>query len=626
MPFPGTRRSREHLKDPSAERRLFASRALAAAILVGGLISALAGRLAWLQIVSYEHFSTLSTDNRVRVVALPPPRGAIYDRNGVLLAGNRANYRIEIAPSHVGDIDHVVERLSGIIDLTEADVERFRKEVSRKRSFQPVPLRFNLDEDEVARFAVHRHEFPGVDIAARPGRYYPQGKTGVHALGYVGRINDRDLKRVDRDNYRGTTHIGKLGVEKRYEDLLHGRVGVQRLEINAQGRTLRVLDEQLPVPGSDLVISLDTNLQRVAEQALVGSRGAVVALDPRTGEVLALASNPGYDPNQFVNGISSARYRELSDDPEQPLFNRALSGQYPPGSTIKPLMALAGLDYSVTTAERTIQAGAYYRLPNGKRRYRDWKRGGHGKVDLNKSIVQSCDVYFYDLAYRMGIERMHDFLERFGLGSRTGLDSTGEAGGLLPSPAWKRSAHGQPWFPGETVISGVGQGYMLATPLQLAAAVSTIATRGQRVQPRLLRAVRRQGSNGFEPVGPVRLEPVRLAADGYWDQIVSAMVGVTRKRNGTAWRMGHDAPYTIAGKTGTAQVFGLEEGEKYDGDTVSDKLRDHALFVAFAPAEDPRIAVAVIVENGGHGGSVAAPVARRVMDYYLLGSTGGTGI
>ncbi|MEA3410886.1 MAG: penicillin-binding protein 2 [Pseudomonadota bacterium] len=626
MPLPGTRTKREHLKDPSAERCLFASRAVFAAILVGGLTVFLAGRLAYLQIFSYDHFATLSTDNRVRLVALPPPRGLIYDRNGILLAGNRANYRIEITPSHAGDIDQVVERLSGIIDLTGAEVERFRSEVKRKRSFQPVPLRFNLDDAEVARFAVHRHDFPGVDIAARPGRYYPQGELGVHALGYVGRINDSELRRIDRNEYNGTTHIGKLGVEKRYEALLHGEVGVQRLEVNSQGRTLRVLDEQPPVPGSDVVISLDSNLQRVAEQALIGSKGAVVALDPYTGEVLALASNPAYDPNLFVNGITTARYRALSDDPKRPLFNRALSGQYPPGSTIKPLMALAGLDYSVTTAERTIHAGAYYRLPNGKRRYRDWKQGGHGEVDLDKSIVQSCDVYFYDLAYRIGIDRMHAFLERFGLGTRTGLDATGEAGGLLPSREWKRSARGQPWFPGETVISGIGQGYMLTTPLQLAAAVSTIATRGQRVQPRLLRGVRRTASGGFEPVEPIRLDPVRLKTERYWDQIVSAMVGVTRKRNGTAYRVGRDAPYTIAGKTGTAQVFGLKQGEKYKEDQVSENLRDHALFVAFAPAEDPRIAVAVIIENGGHGGSAAAPVARKVMDYYLLGSAGGTGI
>jgi penicillin-binding protein 2 len=611
----------EALKNPYLEKRLFANRAWVAAVVIFTLMFVSLGRLAYLQIIHHNHFATLSKDNRVRLVAVPPPRGLIYDRHGVLLAENLPSYHLEIIPSQVADMDATLARLAELIALDQGDLKRFRGELRRKQSFQSIPLRFNLTDVEVARFAVNRHRFPGVDINARLGRHYPLGQRGVHALGYVGRINERELGRLAGNNYNGTSHIGKLGVERYYEDILHGQVGFQHVEINAQGRVLRVLDEQSPVPGKDLVLSLDTHLQQVAEESLGASTGAVVVMEPATGEVLALVSMPTYDPNLFVNGISVRDYKALRDHPEQPLFNRALTGQYPPGSTIKPFVALAGLEYGATWAEKKMWAGGYYTLPNSSHRYRDWKRGGHGEVDMMKAITQSCDVYFYDLAHKVGIDHLHEFLARFGLGRRTGLDATGEAGGLLPSREWKQRAYGQVWFPGETVIAGIGQGYVLTTPLQLAAATATLAMHGTKVRPRLLHALREEGGGAFTPASTAFEEPVRLSDASYWDQVLQAMIDVVHKRNGTARRIGKDAPYVIAGKTGTAQVFGLKQDERYDEETIDKKLRDHALFVAFAPAHNPQIAVAVVVENGGHGGSVAAPIARRVMDYYLLGNT-----
>lgn len=611
--------SHDTIKNPYLEQRLFAGRALAAAFVIIALLLVFLGRMIYLQIVNHEHFTTLSRDNRVRVVAIPPPRGLIYDRSGVLLAENLPNYSLEITPSQVTDLDITLAGLTSLMNIEESDINKFRTEVKRKQSFQSIPLKFNLSDEELSKFAVNRHHYPGVEITARLGRHYPLVGVGVHALGYVGRINESELQRVDANNYNGTSHIGKLGIEKYFEEQLHGKVGYQHVEINAQGRTLRVLHQSPPERGVDLVLTLDSNLQYVAEHALGDYNGAVVAMDPNTGEVLALASVPTYNPNLFVNGISPLAYKNLRNNPERPLFNRALTGQYPPGSTIKPLVALAGLEYGVTWAEKTLIAGGYYRLPNDSRRYRDWKRGGHGVVDMGKSITQSCDVYFYDLAYKLGIDRLHVFLAEFGLGKRNGLDSTGESSGLLPSREWKRRSRGQPWFPGETIIAGIGQGYMLTTPLQLATATSILATHGKRIKPRLLKASRPPGKDSFDLYTDEQLESLELQQKEFWDQVIGPMVDVTQKINGTAYRIGKDAPYKIAGKTGTAQVFGLKQHEKYDAEKLEKKLHDHALFIAFAPADEPKIAIAVIVENGGSGGKVAAPVARKVMDYYLLG-------
>lgn len=606
------------IKDPRREQRSFTNRAMLAGLVCAALLIIVLGRMAYLQITSHEHFTTLSQSNRVQVRVVPPPRGLIYDRNGVALAENLPGYRLEITPDQAGDLERTLAKLTDLIHIKESDLAHFRRDVKRKKSFQSTALRLDMTEQEVAKFSVNRHHFPGVEIVARLTRHYPQGETGVHALGYVGRIAEGDLRKLDPANYNGTTHIGKLGIEKHYERMLHGSAGYQHVEVNAEGRTLRVLQEQRPVPGKDLILTLDIGLQAAAEKALAGHSGAIVVMEPASGEVLALVSMPGYNPNLFTARISNAEFNALRDNPDRPLFNRALSGQYPPGSTIKPMMGLAGLDYGVTWPNRTIYAGAYYSLPNDDRKYRDWRRAGHGNVNLDTSIVQSSDVYFYDLAYRLGIDRIHPFLTRFGLGEPSGLDTFGEAPGLLPSREWKRREYNQHWFPGETLIAGIGQGYVLTTPVQLAAATSTLAMRGRRMRPRLLRAVN-DATTGEQRLEASRItETVALKDDNYWDHIARSMVGVVHRANGTARRIGYDAPYLIAGKTGTAQVFGLNDAREYDASTLAQRLRDHAMFIGFAPAEKPRIAIAVVVENGGGGGSVAAPVAREVMDYYLL--------
>ncbi|MGI8738743.1 MAG: penicillin-binding protein 2 [Gammaproteobacteria bacterium] len=605
---------------PRDERKRFAIRAAVAALATFVLLAVLAGRMAFLQITNHDHFQTLSQDNRIRLVAVPPPRGLIYDRNGVVLAENLPSYTLEITPSQVRDLPATLARLAEILPISDSDLSRFQTIVRRQEPFQAAPLLLNVSPRHVASFAINRHLFAGVDIAAHSSRRYPAGELAAHAVGYVGRINEAELRQLDPNMYSATSHIGKLGVEKYYETRLHGAPGFQHVEINAQGKPLRVLDQQLPIPGADLVLSLDMGLQRVATEALGDANGAVVAIEPATGEVLAMVSKPAYDPNLFVNGISYTDYDLLRDDPRRPLFNRALTGQYPPGSTIKPFMGLAGLDYGVTQADRTMWAGPYYQLPGDSRHYRDWKPEGHGLVNLELAIMRSADVYFYDLAHRLGIDRMHDFLTRFGLGRVTGLDSTGEAAGLLPFSAWKLAARGQVWFPGETLSAGIGQGYMLVTPLQLAAATATLAMRGKYVRPRFLHALQDIDTGAFRAIEPEFTGALEVRDAAFWDQVIGPMVEVTRNPRGTAYSIGQDAQYAIAGKTGTAQVFGLAQDEEYDETRVAAELRDHALFIAFAPAEAPRIAIAVIVENGGGGGRVAAPIARKVLDYHLLES------
>lgn len=610
---------RQAIKNHGLEKAILRHRVIFAAVIVVLAMSAVLARLFHLQVVSHEHYITLSTNNRVRLEAIAPPRGMIYDRNGVLLADNQPIYILELTPAGVKDMDGTLARLGKVVEITELDLKRFKRALRRSSTFQPVPLLFNLSDEDLARFAVERHNFPGVEIEARLGRSYPLFGTMAHVLGYISRIDDKELARVDKINYRATTHIGKIGLERYYEDLLHGKVGFQQVEVNAQGRKLRVLERQSPEAGKDLVLGLDASLQAVAEGAMAGKSGSVVALDPRNGDVLAMVSVPEYDPNLFVNGISSKDYSALRDDPEQPLFNRSLTGQYPPGSTIKPLMGLAGLDYQVTWAGKTMYAGPYYMLKNDERKYRDWKKTGHGTVNLDKAITQSCDVYFYDLAFKLGIDRMHEFMDQFGLGKRTGIDSTGEASGLLPSREWKRHSRHQPWYPGETLIAGIGQGYMLATPLQLAMTTGAIAMRGKLMKPRLVKGIRDSRTGEVEALPPEQMNQIELGNDRYWDQVIRPMVHVMTRQNGTGWwRAGRGAQYTIAGKTGTAQVFGIKQDEEYDEESIRRKLRDHALFIAFAPVEDPRIAVAVIVEHAGHGGAEAAPIARKILDYYLL--------
>jgi penicillin-binding protein 2 len=607
------------LKDHFLEYRLFTNRVIILLVMSGLILLALFSRLFYLQVIAHEHFTTLSEDNRVKLQAIPPNRGLIYDRNGILLADNLPSFRLEITAEQVDDMSATLAELGKIIDIRESDLTRFKKLLSRKPRFEAVPLRFHLSDEEVGRFSVNRYRFPGVDIQAGLSRHYPLGELGVHALGYVGRIDENALKYLDPSNYTGTTHVGKIGIEKSYEDVLHGKVGVQQVETTAQGRVLRVLQRTPPVAGRNLYLTLDSRLQDAAEKAFGDYTGTAVALDPRNGDVLALVSMPTYDPNLFVNGIEYADYTALRDDENQPLFNRALRGQYPPGSTVKPFMGLAGLEEGITSVKSTTYCPGFFMLPGSTHKYRDWKHYGHGTVNVISAITQSCDVYFYDLAMSLGINRIHDYLSHFGFGEPSNIDIQGELAGLLPSPAWKRARRQQPWFPGETLITGIGQGFFLTTPLQLAKATATLANRGLRIRPSIVRAEQEAGSNALIPHTTQIEETITVNDPANWDTIIKAMVDVVNSPHGTARRIGVDSPYKIAGKTGTAQVFGLKQEEKYDESKIDEKLRDHALFIAFAPADNPKIAVAVVVEHGGHGASVAAPIARRIMDSYLLG-------
>jgi penicillin-binding protein 2 len=605
------------IKDYIREGRLFTQRAVIAGIIVVLLLGGLVLRLAHLQITGHEHFTTLSRENRVKLVPLPPTRGLIYDRNGVILAQNLPTHSLEIIPEQVKEMDATLEELGQIIDITEDDLKRFQKLRKQRRRFDSIPIRVRLSEEEVARFAVNQHRFPGVAIQARILRDYPQGQHTAHVLGYVGRINEEELRSIDASNYAGTSHIGKIGVEKAYEDTLHGQVGLQQVEINALGRVIRVLESQPPVPGRDLHLYLDVRLQEAATEAFGDKNGAAVAIDPNTGGVLALVSKPGYDPNLFVDGISAADYKALQQSDDKPLFDRALRGRYPPGSTLKPFVGLGGLEVGTISYEKKKYCPGFYQLPGHEHKYRDWKKGGHGPMGMEQAIVQSCDVYFYDLAHNMGIDKMSDFLGLFGFGEKTGVDLTGELGGLLPSRAWKRGAKGVAWYPGETLIMGIGQGYFLATPLQLASATATLASHGIKNIPRVVREINNPLADESEDAPQSPPSQIPIAVQQNWDNMLHAMLQVVEGLRGTAKRIRTDK-YRIAGKTGTAQVFTVGQDEEYDEETVAEKMRDHALFIAFAPAEAPKIAVAVIVEHGGHGGSAAAPIARRIMDHYLL--------
>lgn len=605
------------LKDAERENRLFLNRLVTAAVVIVLLTLALIGRLIYLQVLGHERYAMLARDNQVKIAPLPPTRGLIYDRRGVVLAENIPVYSLEIVPEQVKDLEATLTALSRLIELNPEEIAQFRQQLRRRKRFESIPLKLRLSEIEVAKLAVRRPFLHGVEIQARLIRYYPYGELLSHLVGYVGRINEQELKRLDPAEYRGTTHIGKVGVEQSYEALLHGHTGYVEIETNARGRELRVLQESSPQGGADLYLSLDIELQKIAYAALGEHNGAVVALDPKTGEVLAMVSKPGFDPNPFVLGINPKDYQALLSSPERPLFDRALRGIYPPGSTIKPFVGLAGLYYGVINPHRRLHCPGFYQLPGVSHRYRDWRKGGHGGVDLKAAIVQSCDVYFYDLAHHLGIDRMHALLQRFGFGRPSGIDLIGENRGVLPSRKWKREALGKTWYPGETVIAGIGQGYVKVTAVQLAKAVAILANRGKITIPHVAAIERPPGGE------PKRLfpEPVEgeLGIDGqYLDKVIDAMVGVVHSRSGTAWRISLGADYTIAGKTGTAQVFSVKQTQDHRNLKVKDKkLQDHALFIAFAPAEDPRIAVAVIAENAGHGGSEAAPVARQVIDYYL---------
>ncbi|MDN5872028.1 MAG: penicillin-binding protein 2 [Nitrococcus sp.] len=584
------------------------------------LSGALIGRLGYLQIAGYQHYRTLSQNNRLRLQAVAPTRGLIYDRNGILLAENRASFRLALVPEQVEDLRATLQGLARLVALRPTDLEQFHALLEHAPSFQEIPLKFDLSEIEVARFAVNRQRFPGVEVKAHLTRFYPQGKTAVHAVGYVGRINERELRHVDPAQYQPSSYIGKTGIERYYEDLLHGSAGLEHVETNALGRVIRSISRTASTPGRDLYLTLDLHLQRVAAKALGKRSGAVVAMDPSNGEILAFVSRPAYDPNLFVNGISLENYKTLQTNRDQPLFNRALRGQYPPGSTIKPFIGLAGLELGARQPNDTIYCPGHFSLPGSDYRWNDWK--GHGRVNFKQAIAQSCDVYFYGLAYDLGIDAIHDSLQPFGFGEPTGIDLVGEHSGLLPSKQWKRRVKGKPWYPGETVNTGIGQGYLLTTPLQLAYATALLANRGQPIVAHLARASRAPGQSKLTAVPLLRAPgaAIALTAPEHWDQVTQAMVAAIHGPHGTARSVGAGASYVIAGKTGTAQVFGLEhvaDVREEDG-TIAEELRDHALFIAFAPADAPRIAVAVVVENGGSGGAVAGPIARQVMDAWLL--------
>jgi penicillin-binding protein 2 len=605
-------------KDTAAERRLFQRRVTVMLVFVFLLMAGLVARMYQLQVVEHDIYTTLSDKNRVQVQSVPPPRGLVYDRNDVLLAENRPVFSVTVVPERVGGMDATLEQLVKILDVSEEDMKRFQRRLREpRRPFQEIPLRYDLTEDEIARLAVHRHELPGVEVEAELVRYYPHSELTAHALGFVGRINRDELQRIDPVNYAGTNYIGKSGVERFYEELLHGKVGYQHVETNARGRTLRVLERENPVPGEDLKLHIDLRLQNRAHELLDGRRGAIVAIEPATGGILALASVPGFDANKFVTGISVSDYGELRDSKDKPLFNRALRGQYPPGSTLKPMLAIAALDSGAVTRDHTIWDPGYFQFNSAGRRWRDWKRGGHGWVDLSYAITQSCDVYFYEAAVEMGVDTMHSYLSRFGFGEDATLDVSGALSGLLPSADWKRAVRNEPWYPGDTVNLGIGQGFMLSTPLQLATATALIANRGEWVEPRLLRDI--LGDRSVEEFLPNEThEPLKLKDTSDWEFIADAMAEVMHGVKGTARAAGRGASYRMAGKTGTAQVFSLAEDEEYDADEIRERLRDHALFVGFAPLKNPQIAVAVIVENGGGGSSTAAPVARALFDAWLL--------
>lgn len=588
-------------------------------VLVG--FSILASRFYFLQINRYDYYQTLAESNRISVVPIAPNRGLITDRKGVVLAHNFFVYTLEITPSKVENLDATIEEIKQLVEVSPVDLKRFKRQKSESRTFESILLRTHLNEVEAAKFAVNRYRFPGVELKSRLFRHYPLGKQGAHMVGYIGRINDKDLiKLAETDalsNYKGTDHIGKSGIEQFYESALHGTTGFQQVEIDADGRAVRVLSSVAPIPGNNLVLSADSKLQEIAETAFGERRGALVAIKPSTGEVLAFVSMPTFDSNLFVNGIDVENWKLLNESLDRPLINRPLRGVYPPGSTFKPFVALAGLEAGKRKPPYSISDAGYFTLPNSRHRYRDWKPGGHGNVDMRKAITISCDTFFYGMAVELGIERLTDFVRHFGFGKKSGIDIAGEVGGLLPTPEWKLRRFKQPWYMGETVIVGIGQGYTLTTPMQLAQATAILANKGVAMRPHLVSAAVDAKTLVTTPTPAIVSDRITLDK-GNVEIVNLGMIDVTLP-GGTAASVGANAGYSIAAKTGTAQVIGIKQNEKYNEKLVNERHRDHALFVAYAPAEDPQIALAVIVENGGHGGSAAGPIARKVMDYYLLG-------
>jgi penicillin-binding protein 2 len=602
-----------------AEQRLFRSRAIFMTIFIFVLLCVLASRMAYLQVVLHEKYQDLSENNRIQLRPVPPTRGLIYDRNGVLLAENVPSYSLTLVKERVKDIDETLAYLRTLIDISERDEEQFRKRLKySRRPYEPVAVKYKLDEKEIAQVMVNRFYLPGIDVEARLVRHYPEAETSVHALGYVGRINEKEAQRLDKKQYSATKHVGKLGIERRYEDELHGQVGYQKVETNARGRILQVLEQVDPVPGKDLVLHLDQRLQQTAAKAMSGYRGAVVAIDVATGGILTQYSNPSYDPNSFVTGISHKEYSGLRNNPDLPLFNRAIRGQYPPGSTLKPFLGLSFLEANAVNWQDEIEDEGWYQLENDERYYRDWKRKGHGKVDLHDAMMESCDTYFYDAAYKTTVDNISPFLAQFGFGRNMTLDVPNALSGLLPDREWKKKKRRRSWYAGDTLNLGIGQGFMLTTPMQLATATAVLAAKGKWHIPRLMDTL-----GGESEVEEIRtMADIVLKDPEDWDKMFKAMKAVITGPRGTARGLRRNLTFTMAGKTGTAQVVSIAQNEEYDSEALAERNRDHALFVAFAPVENPTIAIAVIVENGESAGRTAGPIAKAVMQEYLQGAQG----
>lgn len=607
--------------NPESEQERFRQRLSVAALVVLVCFLTLAVRFLYLQVIQHSYYSTRAEENRISLVPIVPNRGVIVDRNGVVMARNYSAFTLEITPGMIADMEQTLDELSKLVDIQPKDRKRFKRLMQDAKNFETIPLRSRLNDMEVARFTANRYRFPGVEVRARLFREYPLGSVGSHAIGYIGRINDKDVNWLSEQEktqaYKGTDYIGKTGLEQFYEFDLHGQTGFQEVEIDVGGRPIRTLRERPPISGNNLSLTLDSKLQEITEKAFGNRRGALVAIEPSTGGILALVSTPTYDPNQFVDGISTENWKALNDSGDKPMLNRALNGAYPPGSTFKPFMALAALELGKRTASQGISDPGFFNF--GNHTFRDDKKGGHGFVDMHKSIVESCDTYYYQLANDLGIEAIANFMGRLGLGRRTGVDIQGESEGVLPSPAWKqrrfRKPEQQKWFAGETISIGIGQGYNAYTPIQLAQAVATLANNGVMFRPHLVREVVDAKTGEKRTIEPKPIQDLAFKQE-HLDVIRRAMVGVNKA--GTGARAFAGAPYEAAGKTGTAQVFSLK-GANYNAGAIKQHLRDHALFVAFAPADAPKIALAVLVENGGFGAQSAAPIARMVFDYYLLG-------
>ncbi|EIO5097503.1 penicillin-binding protein 2 [Vibrio parahaemolyticus] len=620
------RRRRSQIRDYQAEARLFASRAIVAFLGIVILMGLLVANMYNIQVNQFQDYQTRSNDNRIKVVPIAPNRGLIYDRNGVLLAENRPVFNLELTPEKIKDIDATIQELQTILEITPEQIERFHRERKRTRRFKSVPLLTQLNEKQVAVFSVNQYRFPGVEISATLKRYYPYGEVLTHVIGYVSRINDRDMQRLIREekdaNYQATRDIGKLGIEKYYEDLLHGTAGYQEVEVNSRGRVIRTLKYVPPVPGKDIVLNLDINLQLYVHQLLDGRRGSAIVLDPRDNGVLAMVSSPSYDPNAFVHGISGKAYRDLLNDKNRPLVNRTTLGIYPPASTIKPFMAVAALQEGVITPNTTRNDPGYWRIPNSDTRpFRDWLRWGHGRVDVIKSIEESVDTFYYQIAYDLGIDRISNWMMMFGFGDYTGIDIYEESKANMPTRDWKMSRHKTPWYKGDTIPVGIGQGYWTATPMQIAKATSVLVNNGAVSAPHLLKSTIDNGDNFEEQETSeyVTYPPIQNVPEKYWDIAKEGMRRVNHGTRGTARRSFYNMSYQTAGKSGTAQVFGLGENEEYNADEIAEHLRDHALFTGFAPFDDPKVIVTLVLENAGGGSSNGGPMARKIFDRVVLG-------